>query len=87
MLVDGARDQILADAAFAAEQHGGVGGRDALDEAEHRLHFVAARDDVFVFVAAAKRFAQVAVFLAQCVRRSSLRITRTSSASEKGFST
>ncbi len=68
MLVNGARDQILADAAFAADQNSGVGGRHALDEAEHSLHFVALRDDVLVFVAAAERLAQIAIFLAQLVR-------------------
>ena len=67
MLVNGAGDQVLAHAAFAAEQHGGVGGRDALDERQHGLHFFAARDDVLVFVAPAEGFAQVAIFLAQLV--------------------
>jgi len=67
MFVNGARDQILADAGFAADEDGGVGGRDALDEAEHSLHFIARRDDVLIFVAAAQRLAQVAIFFAQGV--------------------
>ena len=65
MFVNGAGDQIFSDAAFAAEQHRRVGRRDALDHREHGLHFVALRDDVGVGVAAAERFAQRAVFLAQ----------------------
>ena len=68
MLVNGAGDQIFSDAAFAAEQHGGVGRRHALDQREHGLHFVALRDDVVVGVAVAQRFAQRAIFLAQAVR-------------------
>ena len=88
MFVNGARDQIFSHAAFAADQHGGVRGRDALDQREHGLHFVAVRDDILVVVAVAERLAQVAVFLAQVVRiASSLRMIRTSSASENGFST
>ena len=68
MFVNGARDQIFSDAAFAAEQHRRVRRRDALDHREHGLHLVALRDDVGVGVAASERFAQRAVFLAQAVR-------------------
>ena len=44
--VDGARDQLLADAGFALDQHrdGGAGG--LLGRAQHRLHARAAGDDV-----------------------------------------
>ena len=68
MFVNGAGDQIFSDAAFAAEQHRGIRRRDALDQRQHGLHLVALRDDVVVGVAAAQRFAQRAVFLAQAVR-------------------
>ena len=68
VLVNGAGDQVFSDAAFAAEQHRRVRRRDALDQREHRLHFVALRDDVGVGVAAAQLFAQRAVFLAQAAR-------------------
>ena len=68
VLVNGAGDQIFSDAAFAAEQHGGIGRRDALDQRQHGLHFVALRHDVVVGVAAAQRLAQRAIFFAQAVR-------------------
>ena len=38
-------DQLLAGAALAGEQHGRVGGRDARNEAEHRLHRRALADE------------------------------------------
>ena len=68
MLVNRARDQILSDAAFAAEKHGRIRRRDALDERQHGLHFLALRDDVVVFVALAEGFAQITIFFAQLVR-------------------
>ncbi len=68
MFVNGAGDQIFSDAAFAAQQHRGIGRRDALDQRQHGLHFVAMRDDVGVGVAASQRLAQRAVFFAQAVR-------------------
>ena len=37
-LVDSTRDQILADAALAPDQNGGVGVRDALDDGTDRAH-------------------------------------------------
>ena len=87
MFVNGARDQIFSDAAFAAEQHRRIRRRDALDHRQHGLHLVALRDDVGVGVAAAERFAQRAIFLAQACESSSLRITSTSSSNENGFVT
>ena len=68
MFVDGARDEVLADAAFAAEEDGGVGGRDALDEGENFLHATTFRDDVGVLVALAEGFAEGAIFFAQFAR-------------------
>ena len=68
VLVDRARDQILSYAAFAAEQHGGIRGRDALDQRQHGLHFRAVRDDVVVLVSLAERLAQRAILLAKLVR-------------------
>ena len=64
-LVDACGDQILAHAAFAAEQNRGMRRRDALDQGQHFLHFRAVRDDVGILVALAQGFAQRAVFFAQ----------------------
>ena len=44
--VDGARDQFLADAGLAFDQHRDGGGRGLLGAAQHRLHARAAGDDV-----------------------------------------
>jgi hypothetical protein len=43
--VNGARHQLLAGAALAQDQHRGVGGRHALDDAQHLLHTPALGDD------------------------------------------
>ena len=41
VLVDGLGDQLLAGAAFAGDQHGGVGRGDPLEPVDHRLHLAA----------------------------------------------
>ena len=46
LAVDGARDQFLADAGFALDQHRDGGGRGLLGGAQHALHARAAGDDV-----------------------------------------
>ena len=46
LAVDGARDQFLADAGFALDQHRNVGRRRLLGAAQHRQHLRAAGDDV-----------------------------------------
>ena len=57
--MDGAGDQVLADAAFAGQQHGGARGRHALDGGEDLLHGGAAADDVVELVAAAQLLLQL----------------------------
>ena len=44
--VDLARDQLLAGAGLAGDQHRDVGGRDLLDLAEHLLHRRRRADDL-----------------------------------------
>ena len=46
LALDGARDQLLADAAFALDQHRDVGGGGALAERDDALHGFAAHDEV-----------------------------------------
>ncbi len=46
LALDGAGDQLLADAALALDQHGDVGGGRAAPERDHALHGVAADDQV-----------------------------------------
>ena len=65
--MDGARDQVLAHAAFSAQQHGGIGGGNALHRRQHFLHLRAVGNDVAKLVALAQRFAQRAVLLAQAM--------------------
>ncbi len=61
--VDRARDQLLADAGFAFDQHGNRRGGGLLGSAQHRRHRRAARDDIgkcqpaFAAVADALQFA------------------------------
>src|SRR5437879_4916837 len=50
-LVNGARDQVLSDAAFSTQQHGGVRSRHSLDLSQHVLHLWAARDDIRMLIA------------------------------------
>ena len=45
VLVNGLGDQLLAGAAFAVDQHGGVGRGDPLQPVDHRLHLAAGVDD------------------------------------------
>ncbi len=63
--VDGAGDEVFAHSAFAAQQNGGVGGRNAFDGGEHFLHFGTDRDDVGMAVLLSKGFAKRAVLFAQ----------------------
>ena len=58
--VQGARDEFLAGAAFAIDEHAAVGGRGQGDLLAHGLHGNALADDV---VARAEFLAQAAVFL------------------------
>ena len=46
LALDGARDQLLADAAFALDQHRDVGGGRAVPERNDALHGLAADDEV-----------------------------------------
>ena len=46
LALDGARDQLLADAALALDQHGNVGGGRAPAERDDALHGLAADDEV-----------------------------------------
>ena len=46
LALDGARDQLLADAALALDQHGDVGGGGAAPERDDALHGLAADDEV-----------------------------------------
>jgi hypothetical protein len=46
VLVDGARNELLAGAVLAVNQHAGVGRRHGFDEVKELPHLVAARDDV-----------------------------------------
>ena len=63
--VDGAGNEIFADPAFSAQQHGGVGGRDPFDGGQHFLHFGTDGDDVGVAVFLSQGFAQRAILFAQ----------------------
>src|SRR5690349_9616749 len=65
MKVDGAGDEVLADAAFAGQQHGGAGGGYTDDGGEDLLHGSAAAYDVVKLVAAAELLAKLPVFVAQ----------------------
>ena len=65
MLMDRARDHVLAHAAFPAQQHRGAGGRHARDGGENLLHRRAAADDVVELVALAQLLAQLAILVAQ----------------------
>ena len=60
-----ARDQLLAGAALAGDQHGRTGIGDALDNPKHLLHRRADADDVAHAVAAGELAAQIAVLLQQ----------------------
>src|SRR5271167_5029371 len=50
MFVNGARDHVLPDAAFAANQNRGVRRSDALNQRKNRLHFLAFGNDVLVLI-------------------------------------
>ena len=54
-LVDGARDDVLAAAGLAADEHGQIGRRDALEHTEHLAHAHRASDHVAEGVARADR--------------------------------
>ena len=43
--MDGLGDQLLAGAAFAADEHGSVGGGDSLEPIDDRLHLARGVDD------------------------------------------
>ena len=67
LLVDGARDQVLAHAALPAQQHGRVGRGHSLHRGQHLLHLGAARHDVGMLISLAQRFTQRAVLLPQAL--------------------
>jgi len=46
LALDGARDQLLADARLTLDQHGDVGGGGALAERDDALHRLAANDEI-----------------------------------------
>ena len=60
-----ARDQLLAGARFAGDQHAGIGARDFFHDAEDRLDRVALADDVFEAILLAQLAAQETVFAEQ----------------------
>ena len=60
-----AGDHVLADAAFACQQHGGPRAGDARDGRENFLHRRAVADDIFELIALAQGFAKLAVFVAK----------------------
>ena len=55
------RDQLLAGAAFALDQHGAVGVGDLVDEVVNELHFSARADDVFEAIPVLEFLAEVNV--------------------------
>ena len=73
VVVDGVRDQLLAGARLAADEHGRVGRRDLRDLLVHLPHRPAGADDVREVVALAQLLAQVACSRrAGCLRSSSM---------------
>ena len=50
VMVNRARDQLLAGAAFAGDEGGGVGGRELADELEYILHRLAAANDAQIVI-------------------------------------
>jgi len=50
MLVDAARDELLARAAFAGDEHGRVARSDLADGLQNFLHRLGAADDTFLVV-------------------------------------
>src|SRR5208337_4248072 len=65
LFVDGAGNEVFANTAFAAQQNGGVGGRDAFNVGQHLLHFGADGNDVGVAVFLSEGLAKRAILLAQ----------------------
>ena len=59
VVMDGAGDQLLAGARFAADQHGRIALRDLLDDGEHRLQRAARADDPVEVVDVLLRVAEV----------------------------
>ena len=57
-LMDGARHQVFAHSAFAAQQNGGVGRSHPFHRGQHFLHLPAARHQVGMLIALLQRFAQ-----------------------------
>src|SRR5437660_4448307 len=58
LFVDGARDEVFADATFSAQQHGGVSRSNPFDGGQYLLHFGTDRDDVGVAVLLSEGFAK-----------------------------
>ena len=65
VVVDRVRDQLLAGARLAADQHGGVGARDLRDLIEHAAHRAAGADQVGEVVLRLQLLAQVRVLVDQ----------------------
>ena len=67
VLVNRARHQVLANAAFSSDEDSCIGRSYSFDKAEDGLHFVTPRNDIFVLVATSQRFAEGAILLPQFV--------------------
>src|SRR5262249_25699256 len=65
MKMDGARDEVLADAAFASQQHCGSRRSDAGNRGEDLLHRARAADDVVELIAMAELLTKLAILSAQ----------------------
>ena len=65
VVVDGPRDQLLAGAGLALDQHGAVHRRHELEALEDRLHGAALADHLIEAIAVAELRAQLGVFLAE----------------------
>ena len=67
--MDRARDQLLAGARLAGDEHAGIGARNLLHQTEDLLDVVAFADDVFEAILVAQFAAQEAVLAEQRLLR------------------
>ena len=65
MLVNRTGDQFFASAAFASDQHGGVGGRNQFDLLYHFAQAVTCADDVAVVLFGVELIEQIGVLRLQ----------------------
>ena len=63
----GARDQFLAGAGFAVDQHGGIGGRHGLHLLQHAAQRLALADDLFELQLAADFVFEIQLLLRELV--------------------